>query len=342
MELTNRIARELDLWRESEKRLEKIFGAGVTETPEFKREKLRHFQDLAVKYTGHMNPEERIALLMVDADRKKLLKELYPNFLVRYFHQVRKGINRLIDNERGPETERRNLEVLKKQVARAGFLNIEDKLEGLTKRGEPSFDVPVSYYVDPSRKMDFVLSFENEGDGRYRFEKYYAVLTNTIGSTTEKKSQTFWVDDGINPRQAQNLLSGRAVRHGSEWLQLDFDDRDHKGDFVFKRFPENYFDLKGALEKIANQNPQISLSSSFTRQALMELSEGGQPEILIQANGRQTKVRIGINPQFRTLDLYKAGKVVSISELLGKAGPQIKPLQGVGNNPRNRKKARLI
>lgn len=324
MEPINRVASALDSWNETEKRLERIFGAGVIESAEFNQEKLRNFQDLLNKYTHPLNLEERISLRIVREQTRRLSREVYPNFFVRLFHRIIRMIDRAADKEKETNAESRNLDMLKKQVQGLGFGNIGGKVEALALKGGERFDLPVSYFVDPGRKMDFKLFFERERDGIYRLEKYQAALTAVNEASSQKLTQMFWPEDGIGSLKAQNLLLGRPVKQGAEWLQLDFNDRSAEGNFTIKRFPEQYFDLSAALEKL-EKKLEISLSDSKRREMLGALSEGKKAEMAIPGD-RRSLIRLIANPQFRTLDLYKDGKKISPVDLTRKEATLATPL----------------
>jgi hypothetical protein len=211
-----------------------------------------------------------------------------------------------------------NLEFLKDGLKYMGF---GDKLHAdleanITKQpAEFNLSLQGEFKKDGvSEKVDYKLDFKkSDQTDMYFFNRYKATLKND--DPTQEKSQTFYItkNSGITAKEAFNLLSGRSVNKDlmnkekqpfNAWLQLDFSQKDQNGNFKVKQFHSGYgYDLdtivkKYPIKELANDEDKVKLMKS--------LEKGNLHPVTFLKEGKEEKMHIAANPQFKTLDLYDA------------------------------------
>jgi hypothetical protein len=86
------------------------------------------------------------------------------------------------------------------------------------------------------------------------------------------------------------------------WLQLEFGEKDKNDNFKVKQFHSGYgYDLDAVLKRypikeLANDEEKVKLMKS--------LEKGNQHQVTFQTDGKEQKMYIEANPQFKTLNLY--------------------------------------
>lgn len=326
---SNRIAKELNEWKAREQRFEKLFSPDILKDKAFLKEKLGFYEHLQNKYGRSNVPEEKMTLIILARQNDLLRKQVYPNLWMRL-------LQRLLAPFREKQVERqttissdRNLSDLKEAVTKAGFEDVGSKLSQQIKQGQREFSLPLSYYISENQKMDINLSFAKDASGVYKFEKYQAALTD-ISKPQEPKKQVFSSDDQISASQAQNLLSGRAIKietfdinagSKSKWIQLDFNDQDPSGNHKLKEFHKDYgFDLQKAISQLGVKE---SLTAKDQQVLLDALSRGEKPQVTIIRGGKEVQLSIEANPQYKTLNVYdEHEKKISISQALSSSEKQ--------------------
>jgi hypothetical protein len=165
-----------------------------------------------------------------------------------------------------------------------------------------------------SEKVDYKLDFKkSDQTDMYFFNRYKATLKND--DPTLEKSQTFYItkNSGITAKEAYNLLSGRSVNKDltnkegqpfNAWLQLDFTQKDKNENYKVKQYHSGYgYDLEAVVKKY----PIKELSADEDRVKLMKsLEKGNLQPVTFLKEGKEEKMNIAANPQFKTLDLYDA------------------------------------
>jgi len=218
-----------------------------------------------------------------------------------------------------------NLEFLKNQVKYMGFgERFNEQLEQNLQNGKPEFQLRMESEYDKD-KFEAQLYFrKSDTTDMYFFNKYDAAYLKE-GNMDNKLSQTFYVNGkGINnttAKEAFNLLEGRAVqqdlttREGVEykaWVQLDFDNNDDRGNFKSKQFHENYgYDLKDAVGKL----PIKELGDTTQSERLMKsLEKGNIQSVTFEKDGKEERMFISANPQFKSINVYDSQMKPVLSE----------------------------
>lgn len=161
-------------------------------------------------------------------------------------------------------------------------------------------------------KVDYRLDFKkSDQTDMYFFNRYQATLKNE--DPAQEKAQTFYItkNSGITAKEAYNLLSGRSVNKDltnkegqpfNAWLQLDFKEKDKNENFKVKQYHQGY---GYELEAVLNKYPIKELSNDEEKVKLMKsLEKGNQHPVTFLKDGKEEKMHIEANPQFKTLNLY--------------------------------------
>ncbi len=213
-----------------------------------------------------------------------------------------------------------NLKFLKDGLMYMGFgTKLQGELEEKIKQAPKEFQLSVQgEYKRPTgevEKVDYKLDYrKSDTTDMFFFNRYKATLLNDLDPTKEK-SQTFYVDNnrGITAKEAFNLLDGRAVNKDlltkekqpyNAWLKLDFSKADNHGNFELKKFTQGYgYDLLATLKKYPIRELD---SSEMLVKLTSSLEKGNVQAVTFVREGKEEKMHIEANPQFKTLNLYDA------------------------------------
>lgn len=210
----------------------------------------------------------------------------------------------------------KNLDFLKDQLKYIGFgekLNAD--LEKQIEQQPDTFQIKAvaEYGKDKYKQaVEYALDFrKSDQTDMYFFNKYRATLKHD--DPTQEKSQTFYINKntGITTKEAFNLLSGRAVHKElanaegkpyNAWLQLDFNEKDKHDNFKVKQFHSGYgYDLG----EVISRYPIKELSTPDEAAKLLKsLDKGNVQQVTFIREGREEKMFIAANPQYKNLDLY--------------------------------------
>lgn len=204
----------------------------------------------------------------------------------------------------------KNLDFLKEGLKYLGFgEGLNSRLTEEIEKGSAEFKLKTENQYGPD-KADYTLHFsKSDKSDMYFFNKYDALL-NVDGVN---KAQTFYINKnaGVTAKESYNLLSGRAVNKDlvnkdkqpyNAWMQIDFNQKDDKGNHKFKMIHQGYgFDLDKELSK----HPIKELNEPVTKDRLMKsLERGNLHQVTFAKGDKEEKMFIEANPQFKTLNLY--------------------------------------
>ncbi len=210
----------------------------------------------------------------------------------------------------------KNLEFLKNGLKYMGFgeklnANLEESIK--EKPNEFQLAMQGEFKKEGGTEVvDYKLDFKKSGQSdMYFFNRYEATLKNDDPS--KEKSQTFYItkNTGITAKEAFNLLEGRSVnkdltnKEGQEfnaWLKLDFTERDKNDNFKVKQFSAGY---GYELDKVLDKFPIKELADVELKEKIMKsLAKGNTVAVTFQKEGKEDKMFIEANPQFKTLTVY--------------------------------------
>jgi len=204
-----------------------------------------------------------------------------------------------------------NLQYLKDNIKYTGFGEaLYPELEKNITAKKDEFQLHFTTQIG-NRPFEAVLDFRKSNTSdMYFFNRYKASVERSNG---EKISQSFPINKGkgVTAKEAYNLLQGRAVKKemtnakGEEyqaWIQLDFDNKDEKGNFKLNKYNENYgYELRDSIA----QFPVLELDGGEKEKDLIRsLEKGNAQSATIDKNGEQMKVFLEANPKYKTLNIY--------------------------------------
>lgn len=206
----------------------------------------------------------------------------------------------------------KNLKYLQDNVRNHGFGDsLQSELEAQLQKGAAEFSLAFKSEVN-KRELDATLHFKrSENTDMYFFNKYD--IRVNAERNNETVAQTFYLNKGhgVTLKEAYNLLNGRAVHKEltdkqdqkyQAWIQLDFNVKDKNGNYERKQYHQNYgFDLKEALSyyplKGMDNKEEID---KFIR----SLERGNVQMVTLETPGKDVKVFMEANPQYKSITLY--------------------------------------
>lgn len=306
-QVESRLEKGLMQWQECERRYEKL---GI-DFKIFRNLKLEHLNKLRAGYAGSKHPQDRMDLRVLNAERRKLERELYPDLLVRL---IVRGINTIRSRNavrRDNVQADKHIARLGKEMYRAGFGSLVSKMEQQVKQGNREFSLPVSFHVSEKERMDYLVHFKQGSDGKCQLNGYNASLSGP--NPDGKRRHSFQNDGGrIHPAdQAYQLLSGRPVHNGMMWQQFDFNDKDAGGNYRQKNFQNSYgFDLKQSLSALPLKESQ------GMEQLLKKLRNGERADVTLNINGKEGRYVLEANPQKKEVSIFEpSGSKVTLQQL---------------------------
>ena len=217
-----------------------------------------------------------------------------------------------------------NYKYLSEQLKNTGFgdtLNTE--LANKMSQGAPEFQLALKKTFGKD-ELSATLHFkQGKGSDMYFFNRYEMELLNDKQDV--KARQMFYINKGssITVKEGYNLLEGRAVhktltnqqneKYGA-WLQLDFKNVSQTGNYEFRKLHDKYgFDLEATLAKY----PIKDLKNEESKKELIRSLQRGNLQLAtFEMGGREEKLFIAANPEYKTLTAYNtSGQRVALRDL---------------------------
>jgi hypothetical protein len=314
----NRVEMKLSQWHSREERFSKLFSFSLSNNRSLLKEKLHHYERIATKYKGSQNLDEQFTLRMLKQERNRILKQLYPNLLVRLVRKILIAplIEQIAIRQDVKEVEQ-NSQSLHDQVQRIGFTDLSARIDQQIRQGQERFTIPVSYYVNEKEQLSHELSFAKDQSGKYQFEGYKTNLQNE-SKPEEDRRQYFKVQEGnsVNITQAYNLLAGRAVQKNESWMQLDLNDKGPNGNYRIKKFYSGYgYDFEKALQQLPLKE---LLNKTEADKLQYALKQGSRQSVVLIKNGNEHRFFIEANPQFKSINIYdEHSRKITLATALG-------------------------
>ena len=205
-----------------------------------------------------------------------------------------------------------NFDFLSRQLKYGGFgEGLQPELREKMGEGRDQFTL-LHRAVFGTQETEAALQFKrSENADMYFLNNYLLRIKNENGEPGQAQSFGASRQNGITLKEAYNLMHGRAVykelspKEGEKfraWLQLNFKEVDEFGNFKTRMFHDNYgFDLRKTLVKY----PIKELASAETANSLVRsLERGNLHTVTMVQGGKEEKMMIEANPQFKTLNVY--------------------------------------
>ena len=230
---------------------------------------------------------------------------------IPYGEALNKELNNLSNKNLSIMIEK-NFEYLKDNIKYHGFgETLNPELENQLKKGAAEFSLNYKTEVN-KRDLEATLHFKKSNTtDMYFFNKYDAKIT--AERNNEKVAQTFYLNkgQGVTVKEAYNLLNGRAVHKElidkqdqkyKAWIQLDFGNKDKDGNYERKTYHQNYgYDLK---ETLSYYPIKEMMKEDEKEKLIRSLEKGNVQMVTLETPGKDIKVFMEANPQYKSLNLY--------------------------------------
>ena len=235
-------------------------------------------------------------------------------------------------NQNEYNMNQKNLDYLKDNLKYNGFgESLYEALEKNIKEGKPEFVLDFKTEMN-GRPFDAKLNFrKSDSSEMYFFNSYDASVLRKDG---QQLNQSFFINKGkgVTAKEAFNLLHGRSVykemvnKAGisyNAWLQMDLTNKEKP---EMKIYHDNYgYNLKENLGRF----PIKELDGGQKEQDLIKsLERGNTQSVTMNLDGKETKLFVEANPQFKTINVYDEKlKLLKHEEL----GIKVEPVQALVN-----------
>lgn len=213
-----------------------------------------------------------------------------------------------------------NLKYLQDNIKYHGFgETLNPELESQLAKGNAEFSLAFKSEVN-KKEIEATLHFKkSDTTDMYFFNKYDSKVKN---ERNEDMAQTFYINkgSGVTLKEAYNLLNGRAVHKEltnkedqkyKAWIQLDFSTKDKHGNYERKQYHENYgYDLKEALSFYPIKD---MMKDEEMKTLVRSLEKGNVQMVTLDTPGKEIKVFIEANPQYKSINLYN-GKMERLDQ----------------------------
>lgn len=315
----NRLEMEMKQWQGREQRFSKLFSPAILHSRAFKKEKLNHLGQLYSRYRWTANADERLTRSLLQQERRQLEKELYPNRLKRNFVRLAKALDKLIVALARPPKNLKERHKLNTVLQKAGFDQVAEQLDQKLRQGLNEFSIPLVKHINEKEQLRYSLEFSKNESGQTSFSHYTVGITDKSGKTKHSLN----MESGklqLDGKQLYNLLSGRLLQvktpNGNEWLSIDFNDKDAKGNLRMRSFDaKSGPDILTELEKLPLKENRFADAKAELEKGL---KTGDRMPVTVLNKGKEQTYFLEMNAN-RTLSLLNAeGKKVSLAEAIGK------------------------
>ena len=212
-----------------------------------------------------------------------------------------------------------NLNFLRDNLKFHGFGDggtLFEELETAVEEGKKEFELKTLEFFDEDCCAEATLFFRRPDSVQMYYFNRYRVQLRYTDDPENNIGQTFFMNKsgkGFTFKEAYNLLEGRVVykkrlpgmytNEYSAWCQLNFNDKDSRGNYKFKRFYDSYkYDLEMALRNY----DIVGMDKEEIREGLLRsLEKGNLHLIMLQTKNKNVlKKFVQADPQNRLVILY--------------------------------------
>jgi hypothetical protein len=153
---------ELNQWRSGEERFSKLFSFSLSSNKALLKEKLQYYDRIAAKHKGTQDLDERFALRMLQQERSKIEKQLYPNPVIRLLRRllvapVKEQIVIRKDNKKTEQNK--TVSRCTNRCSMLALLILPQKLMSKLNRDRANF--PFRFPTILMRKKDWTMSWHS-------------------------------------------------------------------------------------------------------------------------------------------------------------------------------------
>ncbi len=242
-----------------------------------------------------------------------------------------------------------NYKYLTEQLKNTGFEDVLNKeLANRMSQGAVEFQLMHNKTFGKDNITATLHFKKGNNSDMYFFNRYQLQLMDNKFDI--KARQMFQKGSSITLKEGYNLLAGRAIhktltnKNGEKynaWQQLDFKNVTQTGDYEFKQFHEKYgFDLEATLAKYPIKDLQNAESK---KELIRSLERGNLQSATFQMGGKEEKLFIAANPEYKTLTAYnKTGQRASLTEMFQKEQTKKQEHQVVQTAKQTEKKEKSV
>jgi hypothetical protein len=207
-----------------------------------------------------------------------------------------------------------NFKYLNDQIRYTGFgddhyRELKEKIQSQV----PEFTIAHhAVFGDEQAKAELYFKKSQQSD-MYFFNRYALEMKNQNNESIYAQSFRISREFSITLKEGYNLMNGRAVykeinpKEGEKyhvWFQLNLKETDLTGNFKMKQFHEKYgYHLQESLAKY----PIKELSTEQHSESLLRsLERGNRQSVKITHEGKEQKMFIEANPQFKSLNIFNS------------------------------------
>ncbi|WEK21369.1 MAG: hypothetical protein P0Y49_09470 [Candidatus Pedobacter colombiensis] len=322
MEKENRFEAGLKAIKDREQRFATLFSSHTANNRIYKQERLQEYTSLVNNTKGKLSVDERLYKRLVNAERRKLLRELYPSAIVRLLRSFVKlvvltPVKAGVDFVKATQNHSHVNDFLKK-----ANLEILTPLADLKmKQGKDEFNLNGSQFIENGKIVSYSINFKKDNSGIFQPNNYIASLTDQAKPDQHIKISMPSEEMVLDPRKAFNLLAGRAVflpaeKKGQQdiWLQMDFNDKDAQGNHRVKQINTGY-DLAGALN---THNVKELTNPLLQHEQIKQLHNGEKVQFDGMVNGIKQKLFVQAAPGKQGVEFLNVNSEKINPEMLGK------------------------
>lgn len=301
----NRVEIELRKWDKIEDRLKTNHKSDISLNRAFRLEKLAALERIGIRIRKEINPMERIDLRILREEKRKIEKELYPNFFLRMARRfiVRiafKGLERKYQRERQTTSEHLN-----RQMDKLGLGELKDQIAAKVSLGHSNFSLDHQVTINAREKVLFQIKVDSNADGSLKLEKVTANLLIAGKETGRSHRVNLDAREKFSLEAIGNLLAGRSVQASimdgqageAKWQVFDLNDRDSQGSYRLKEVTSK-LDLHKELKQLStevklNAEDIWNITAQLEKGRLVELPKPVGPEreeVMICYNASKGKV----------------------------------------------------
>ncbi len=340
----------LQNWDEHHKELENLSGPDAGLGRSITLQKYVYLRAGLARLNISPTLDERIYAAIIRAMLKKMLKEFFPNLILRKINEwklrylIMPGLTKMFSAQR-----EENLSMLDKRMHEMGIKGLSGYLKSQLDFEREKIELPLSARFEQEHVLAATLQLEKDGFFGYELARIDATL---MGAEDNDRKCSIAGEYKLQIDQIINLLKGAAVKvdtrafnsveSGEKWLQLDFERMDSTGNFSVC---ELILDDRDSIEKIiVRAASEIGYHGINTPGVVEILKTGAQAAFNLETTGR---FYVQADPRLKTLQyrdehqqvipLEKLRQQLSLGRSLSAQKPQvIKKLKIVNEKNRNK------
>lgn len=303
-------------WKEQEAKYSKLFSSEILKSKAFKTERLKQLLAIQSKFKKNTLYDPSVYSL-IKAEKKQLEKQLSSGFISLLLIRIKNALRSRRLRKKYKLQKVHDVLIIREALKQVGFEKYSNRLEKMLLNGNGQNTFSYTEQIAPKQKIEYNLNF-TKTEGVTRLDNYKVIYIDE--NATVQRQQVFH-DEGMGFMSgdvAGKLLSGKSLKEGEEWLQMDFNDKDKSGNYKLIRFVNEKFDdeLKVAISKL----PIKKISKEESENIFNELCKGNPVNVNLVSKTKEIQAAIHANPRhLGILVLDNEGKVLDPLQIKNEA-----------------------